>query len=383
MSIERQQFETIDRSQELRDMLEEYPEEVQRIASLYSEHKATAVVEYGSDKIVLENSVKAMDLAAEFARLARDEMALKALLLVSGINQAQLAKDFDLRPCDAPSGFRGMAANKYAGEILGETKSLQLGLEKQIKEVEKSGLKEFLEENLVGLRKRRKRFFSEYDGDFDLDRRWDSTPFRGTKSSKKEFPFIEVIFPISVNGAMAADSIARLNARCLALCDLIERAGYRVSIVAEDWTYGLLTDCGKTAKRLFQASSGRAVKASISSFETSMITRYVLRDGNDYGDMRSFSCFAGVEFLRRIQFALTTNPAHYIFGINESLLKHVSDGYGKALRDRPLPTKPGQIILHKDTVNGLFTSSEEQKLAVFQEYILNTIDAKSAAAMAS
>lgn len=84
-------------------------------------------------------------------------------------------------------------------------------------------------ETLAG--KRRTRYLSEYDGEYDFDRQYDLAPFSATRIENAGcIRVIDIDVEFSFNWRVSADSIAEYGALAWAIVDLVERAGIQANL---------------------------------------------------------------------------------------------------------------------------------------------------------
>lgn len=326
------------------------------IGELCSDLDSAAVYANGQD-ICYVTTIHNKTLLKHWKLLKEDKTRLAA----PGIRQEMINRRF---AADNP-GFHGMNADEYLCELEGTTRKHIDLLDNARKELERTGLVQALEENMIGLKKRRKRCFSEHDGNFELDRRYEIEPFSSVKFSKKEFPYLELIIPIGMNASAKADTINQFTSRCLALADILEKAGYRVSLVAESWGENSTVICDKDRAR------GKAL--GIEYLRRSKdIDRIVLRDANEYGDIESVANSCNASFFRMVTFPLFFEVRHYLQA-KSNLSASVPSSYGQALDSRPLPVSGGAIVLDQNTIAGIFSMNSETRERMFKERILHTV----------
>lgn len=356
------EIKTIELEGEISLLQETYPDPMRVVSRFFSDRRASV---RNNKYLVLESTVRAQDLARHYANLAMSGELRKQHFMAAGIESHDEFNDDD-------DDWRGMGSGRLALEFLGEANSMMGELEEARRELSKTGLKESLEENLQGVKKRRRRVFSEHDGDFDLDRKWDSAPFMATLMGKREFPFLELCFPLNMNSGASKKQIDRFNARCLALAEILESVGYRISLVGENWQRRLING-SKDCKKLFEKATGVKKEGSLELTEIELLGHIVIRDSNEYGDIASFAQYTSTEFYRRCMFALCYSPAHYVYGLRGLLTKAVDYNYGQATQERPIPARPGQIVLTHETVEKLFSSDEKTRNKIFQDRVMHTV----------
>lgn len=359
---------TLDRAEYVAGQRVSYPPIMRKVASQYRNHKAH-ILECGT--LVLESEADALDVAKTWTEMLenpklRQEMAAVNCMRFHGENPGSAYS--------ANTGPRGynddglLSAKDYARELKGETHRLRDNFIKNRDEILRSGVKEELEKMMLGGKKRR-RTFSEHDGDWNHDRRWDAAPFEATHVARKDFPFVELCFPLGMNAMASSKGITAFLSRCLALAEVLEAAGYRVAITAEDWTYYNIR-CGtkKLALEIDPQAPARA-KEPMNAME---ITRYILRDATSYGSADQYAKLASSEFFRRVTFALLCPQAHWIHALDGREADEGSSGFGGAMSSRHLPARPGQVILDAYSAERIFSMDAETRALAFGEFLAFT-----------
>lgn len=349
---------TVDRTVEINAARERQPPAIKQALRHYYGHKAHKK----DHRLILEQTIRAGDLAAEFAAISTDNARMHEMLVVKGLYSDKLRDEMQ----GGQSSFRGMSAADFIKEVRGERQELQKALERARDDLAKTGIKETLQEG-AAFRKRRRRSFSEHDGDWDHDRRWDCTPFQGIKSDRKEFPFVEFIFPTANSSGVSKEQITEFGSRCLALAEIMETAGYRVAITGEEWGGNRnATPRGETFEAIWKSVGGNGMPDG-----TISITRFLIREANDYGDIQSMALFGSSEFYRRCIFSLCYNTVHYNHALGKEMEKlNCESGYGEVIADRPIPCEPGQIVLTHSMLATIFGYSKEQAAELFKNRIL-------------
>lgn len=255
---------------------------------------------------------------------------------------------------DERRSFFGMSAHQFFAEANGESSIIQERFEAAREELAQSGIKEQLAEGME-FKKKRKRMFSEHDGDWDMDKKWDATPFTSTKFFKKEFPIIELIFPMVNSGGVSPASISRFGARCFALAEILEQSGYRVAITGEHWcetTMAQPSELNELLKELGEKNLVRKVGGNVE--------RVIVRSASDYGDIQSTAIFGSAEFYRRCFFSIGNEPTHYNHGLPDSAKERsVKGGYGYPINERPLALEPGQVFLDMRAMDQIFSTNHQ------------------------
>lgn len=338
-------LKTVDRAQDMADMAKSLPPVLQGIASKRYNHLAHIT----PSSLTLEFTTRAQDLLSLFVRLNHDDEYNKEMRSAGWRSQGWSSR---------------LNKEEYISEIQGRHGSARAGLENAMEELDKSGLLRELELATIGLRKRRKRVFSDTDGDFDYSRKDEDYCFTQMRSIKKECPSIEVIYPVNFNSGASNESISVFHARCMALAGVLQQAGYRVGLTGENWSRR--SSLSKKAERDISAIAGR----KISEFNT--VTRSVIREPGEYGDLISYAPIACSEYYRLVTFDASYALNHINHGIGVDG-KNLSEGNFSALSNRPIPTQHGQLVLSMDVVAGLFELDEAKRKELFKERILHTI----------
>jgi len=289
--------------------------------------------------LVFEATTRASDLSSLFSRFQPDQAILKQLDATNGYDLQNQESFGSIR-----EEFYGMPSTAWIEELAGRTRALQANFENAQAELEKTGLKEALEEASIGMRKKRKRLLMEHDGEWDYDRRYDTHAFVGTQMRKKEFPYLEVCFPINMLSSASRTDISMFGARCLAVCDILENLGYRVGVTMEDWNAGCLqSPIGDLTSSLGWAKTGT----------TTTLHRMILREPSEYGTIQDFATMASCEFFRRAIFGLVRAGISLLHGLGTT---NPDSSFGQSLTFRPIPAVPGQLVLDINTILPCFPS---------------------------
>lgn len=331
-----EQIQTTERADEARAFAEKLATpELKRLASLYFNQRKHTY----KGRTVWETTVRARELAAFFCELnpgtREDRERVRKLLPGCYLTSESF---------DGESSFAGMPNAELIREFKGETSRLQASFERARQEVARTGLKEVLEESSRAVRRKRKRALSEHDGDWELERKWDSSPFSTTVMGKKEFAFVEICFPMTMLGSASQEDLNEFCSRCLALAEVLETAGYRIAITGESWHR--------------QGTAG--------GYRNELV-RYLIREPDEYGDIRSVATYASCEFFRRTMFLLSRGSSHVAHGLADR-----SDSVGGTVDQRWIPGTPGQLILDHATVAKLFQLHGDQATEFFKARMLHT-----------
>lgn len=333
-------FQTFDRGNEVRESRGMIPEPIQQACSLFSDHKAH--LSASGRVLVMEASARCDELASEFARIEASQGVRNDIQGLSGV-------DSQFTDCFTKNkAWYGMSAKSFCKEISGKETSLQASFLRAREELAKTGIRESLEESAVGMRQKRRRCLSEHDGDWEMDRKWDLAPFSSTKIASKEFPYIEVCWPMNMLGTASAGEIADFSSRCLALAELLETIGYRVALIGEDWNQGCL---GTISLSGVQRAAGWEVKPPVVK---QTFHRLTIRDAGSYGNIQDFAIYTSCEFYRRVMFSLIRSTIGYVHAVPGQIGEKGCFSFGSSLQARPTPARPGQLILDHETVEKLF-----------------------------
>lgn len=328
----------------------------------YAEASYNQKLHLREDKcVVLERTIPARDLLRLYSSAVRDPDFSAAML--SGLKHHG-----DVEGSLTEHSFYGMKPDSYAEEITGQRHKLQDGLSRAQEELARTGIKESLEELSVGARKRRRRVFSDCEGEFHYDRRQEDQPFSRTITHKKEYPFIELIYPAGMNNSASLSELQTFSARCLALAEILEGVGYRVGITAEVWGMGCVGGLS-AVKRM----SGGSLTSKYSVYD---VGRFPLREASEYGDLLAFAPIACAEFFRRAVFLGHLGQVHHAYGLTEELGNAVSYGLGSSINERPLPPAEGQLVLTHSIVGSLFSIDKVQREKMFKDYLQHTLTGK-------
>lgn len=96
--------------------------------------------------------------------------------------------------------------------------------------LEKSGLLRNLQAEVQKAIPKRKRFVSEHDGEWDLDRKWEISPFMNTTRALSPGRVIEIDASFSISAWTKSEAIDKYGAFVWAISDLIEQAGYKTRV---------------------------------------------------------------------------------------------------------------------------------------------------------
>ena len=128
------------------------------------------------------------------------------------------------------SEWKGGSYSALLGWLSGE-----IDLSEYLKErakLQKSGFDRKLREKIAMVSPRRKRFNSEHDGEWSLDRKWDSSPFQATRKALGAGRTLDIVVNCCASGGVSAEQIDRFGVSVWAVSDLIEASGIQTRIVA-------------------------------------------------------------------------------------------------------------------------------------------------------
>jgi hypothetical protein len=95
-----------------------------------------------------------------------------------------------------------------------------------------TGLFQKLQTQLAAIAPARKRIMSAHDGEWDMGRQWDTTPFYATQRTTSGLAkSVRIVGMMSFSGSTGSGTIDRYGAFLWALSDLIEQAGVSVELV--------------------------------------------------------------------------------------------------------------------------------------------------------
>jgi hypothetical protein len=100
----------------------------------------------------------------------------------------------------------------------------------KLDEFQRSKLGQKLTSRADATEKRRKRFFSEHDGEWDHDRQWEIAPFQSTRREDSQTKVIDVKCHFAVSAWTSAAELQNYGAAVWAVTQLIEKAGIQTSI---------------------------------------------------------------------------------------------------------------------------------------------------------
>lgn len=350
---------TVDRTDAVRAVVATYKGIARDFAAMRSGHKAHTM---SDGYTCLEYTVKAADMLSQWAKLSdMNETARNKAL--EGAFKCGNSRGFE------SGNWYGMGVDQYSREIRGETRLLQARLERAQQELAASGLKESLEELSIGARAVRRRAYSDSEGSFDYNRREEDSCFVTVVQRKREFPFIELCYPVGMNCSASNEEISEFNARCLALAEILEGVGYRVAIVAELWSRRTIGS---------SVNPEKDVPGLTGQNKQTCLVRIPIREANDYGDIQSFAPIACGEFFRRALFCGHYQQVHHAHGLASGLNSQPDSGYGQAMDERPIPAEDGQLVLDLKTVNALFSMDKHRREQMFKSRIAHTIGLRAA-----
>ena len=136
-------------------------------------------------------------------------------------------------------------------------------------------------------RPKRKRVNSEYDGDFDFDRKWEIKPFSTTKQIKVPIPIIKINIFLGVNCGYSPESYNKYSALAWAVTQLIESHGVNTEISYSSYAIG-------------------SCNGSVDYYQTG-----ILKEATKYLSPQSLAYALRTSFLRRHIFAGIIHGSDY------------------------------------------------------------------------
>lgn len=94
----------------------------------------------------------------------------------------------------------------------------------------KGQLAEKLKTKLADVMPRRKRVLAEHDGQWEMDRQWEITPFTATTRAMGSTRFVDIVVHVAFSAGVDADDINRYGAAVWGVSQAIEDAGIQTSI---------------------------------------------------------------------------------------------------------------------------------------------------------
>ena len=107
-----------------------------------------------------------------------------------------------------------------------------------LEDFQNSGLRADLETLMQACVKKRKRKFSEHDGEWQMHRRYDLTPFQGSEKRLRPARIITIIADFSINQSATATDIDEYGAILWGISQLIESCGIQTDIRWHVYTNG-------------------------------------------------------------------------------------------------------------------------------------------------
>ena len=101
---------------------------------------------------------------------------------------------------------------------------------KKQEDFRRSGISQKLQTVIAQVKPKRSRVMSEYDGDWNYDRRWDLEAFESTTKRLGGARTIDILCHFAVNCTVTADQLRQYGAMAWAISDLIEKAGITTRI---------------------------------------------------------------------------------------------------------------------------------------------------------
>lgn len=137
---------------------------------------------------------------------------------------------------DARSGFSGGTPEALEKLLDGECDLTPFT--RALEDFQNSGLRADLETLMQACVKKRKRKFSEHDGEWQMHRRYDLTPFQGSEKRLRPTRIITIIADFSINQSAPATDIDKYGAILWGISQLIESCGIQTDIRWHVYTNG-------------------------------------------------------------------------------------------------------------------------------------------------
>lgn len=104
---------------------------------------------------------------------------------------------------------------------------------KERDKLKKTGFERKLREKIAMIAPRRTRCNSEHDGEWSLDRKWDTTPFQATKKALGAGRTLDITVNLCASAGVDSKDFDRFGTQVWAISDLIEGAGIQTRITAQ------------------------------------------------------------------------------------------------------------------------------------------------------
>lgn len=191
----------------------------------------------------------------------------------------------------------------------------------QMAELERSGFTRHFKTETWQIKPLRKRRFSEHDGEWSYDRRYEIQPFQATTKTNTPTRVLRIRAQFSVSGAAHSKDIDKYGALVWAICQLIERSGIQTEIIWAD-------DClGIDDSKVLNANIEVLVKKPGQYLAPSMLA----------------TCFSTL-FFRRIGFAFIVASANTAGFASSYGLGRPKKGHTVLFEDNTLHLSPSAVF---------------------------------------
>lgn len=181
-------------------------------------------------------------------------------------------------------------------------------------------------------RPRRVRYFSEHDGEWSYERRWELAPFQATRRTLANTRTLDCLYLFNFSGSVGTDAIAMFGAKIWALTQLIESHGIRCRITI-----------GIDSRNTFTAYP-----------EINQHVRIRIKEPGEYLAPSLLAATFSAAYFRRVILALIPLP---VLAMDKGDCAY---GLGTPIYGQPIEFKNGQLIISNekldDNLNALFES---------------------------
>lgn len=214
------------------------------------------------------------------------------------------------------NSFRGGSLESLENDLSGKMDISRHVL--KLREMETSGILRRLRTQIGLAYPKRRRVFSEHDGDWDYDRRWDIMPFQATSRPPQVGRTLILNCDMCVNASTKSKALDKYGVLVWAISNIIESAGICTRILYTEFSTGATEDGSSSDIEVIIKNTGEYIAPPLlaSVFQTN--------------------------FFRRIGFSLLTLAA-------EAVGEEVAMGLGHAeTKHRTLEYGDGVLYLHPD-----------------------------------
>lgn len=213
-------------------------------------------------------------------------------------------------------GFQGGSVRSLNADLAGK-KDITPHIRK-MREMEASGLLRRIRTVVGQAYPKRRRVFSEHDGDWDHDRQWDVMPFQATSRPPQVGRTLTLDCDMCVNGGTDSKDLDAYGVLVWAISNIIESAGICTRIVYTEFTKG---------------STGSGSNSDI---------QIVIKQTSEYIAPPLLAAVFQTNFFRRVGFSLLALAA-------DAMGETVTPGMGRAAtKKRTLEYGDGVLQLHPD-----------------------------------